>query len=86
MFGRRFLVSQTVRKTVWAALWRIFHQIKGQHQTGRKISIEDILRRMRRLEEFLYSAANNSDLFFKMQDQTVKKLKQVADDSFICIF
>jgi hypothetical protein len=41
---------------------------------------------MRRLEEFLYSAANNFDLFLKMQDQNVKKLKQVAGDSFICIF
>jgi hypothetical protein len=50
-----------------------FHQIKVRQPIGRKDSIQTEYRRSRRLEAFLYLAAQNFELFLNIQDQKKKK-------------
>jgi hypothetical protein len=56
--------------------WRIFfHQIKVRQPIGRKDSIQTVCRRMRRLDAFLYLAAQNFELFSNIQHQKKKRKK-----------
>jgi hypothetical protein len=48
---------------------RFFRQIKVREPIGRKDFIQIVCRRSRRLETFLYEAAQNFDLLSKIQDQ-----------------
>ena len=48
---------------------RFFQQIKVWQPIGRKDSIQTMCRRSRRLETFLYLAAQNFELFSNIQDQ-----------------
>jgi hypothetical protein len=46
-----------------------FHQIKVHRPIGRKYSVQTVCQRSRRLEAFLYEAAQNSEVFSNIQDQ-----------------
>jgi hypothetical protein len=51
-------------------LWRsVFHQVKVRQPIGTKDSVQTACRRSRRLEAFLYLAAQNFELFSNIQDQ-----------------
>jgi hypothetical protein len=58
-----------------AALWRISHQINVRQRIGRKDSLQAVYRKIRRLEAFLYFAAQNFELFTKIQDKNKKNKK-----------
>jgi hypothetical protein len=51
---------------------RFFHQIKVCQQIERKDSIQATCRKRRRLEAFLYLAAQNFKFFSKIQDHNYK--------------
>jgi hypothetical protein len=65
------LVSpKRARITGCAAPWWIFSSNKVCQPTGRKGSIQAVCRKMlKKLDRFLYEAAKNVNLFFKIQDQ-----------------
>ncbi len=47
----------------------IFQQIKVRQPIGRKDSIQNVISKSRRLDSFLYEAAQNFELFSNIQDQ-----------------
>jgi hypothetical protein len=49
-----------------------FQQIKGRQPTGRKDSKQTVIPTSRRLDSFLYEAAQNFELFSNSQDQNLK--------------
>jgi hypothetical protein len=49
-----------------------FHQTKVHQQIGRKDSIQTVCRRRRRLEAFLYEAAQIFEVLSNIQDQNEK--------------
>jgi hypothetical protein len=57
-----------------AAFWRISHQLNVRQPIGRKDSLQAVCRKIRRLEAFLYFAAQNFELFTKIQDKKIKKI------------
>jgi hypothetical protein len=48
------------------------HQINVRQPIGRKDSLQAVCRKIRRLEAFLYFAAQNFKLFTKIQDNNKK--------------
>jgi hypothetical protein len=48
---------------------RFFHQMKGRQPIGRKDSKQTVIQTSRRLDSFLYEAAQNLELFSNIQDQ-----------------
>jgi hypothetical protein len=59
-----------------------FHQKKVHQPIGRKDYIHAVCRRMKRLEAFLYLAAQNFKLFSKILDQNKKLKKLIVFDVF----
>ena len=57
-----------------------FQQIKVRQAIGRKDSKQTVIRTRRRLDSFLYEAAQNFELFSNIQDQNLKNQKHVAVD------
>jgi hypothetical protein len=55
-------------------------KIIGCQPIGRKDSVQAVCRRVRRLETFLYLAAQNFELFTKIQDQNSRLKKRIAVD------
>jgi hypothetical protein len=56
-----------------SAHWRIFSLIKVLKPIGTKDSIQTVCRRSKRLEAFLYLAAQNFELFSNIKDKSLKK-------------
>jgi hypothetical protein len=65
MFGGRFGVFKTGADYGLHSFRWIFHQIKVCQRVGRTDSIQAACRRIRRLDAFLYLAAQNFKLFSK---------------------
>jgi hypothetical protein len=69
--------------TAWSRIFEEFPiQIKECQLIGRKNSMQAVCRRRRRLEPFLYLAAQNFELFSKIKDRS-KKIKKTL--SFRCL-
>jgi hypothetical protein len=49
---------------------------------GRKDSIQTVILTSRRLDSFLYAAAQNFEVFSKILKTEIKNLKTLADDVF----
>jgi hypothetical protein len=58
-------------------LGEFFRQIIVRQPIGRQDSIQAVSRKMRRLEVFLYLAAQNLELFSKIQGQNIKIKKNL---------
>jgi hypothetical protein len=59
-----------------------FQQIKVRQPSGRKDSTQTVILASRRLDSFLYAAAQNFEVFSKILKTEIKNLKTVADDVF----
>jgi hypothetical protein len=57
-----------------------FRQIKGRQPKEREGFYTTVCRRSRRLEAFLYLAAQNFELFSNIQDKKLKNQKPIAVD------
>jgi hypothetical protein len=57
-----------------------FPQIKGRQPIGRKDSKQTVIPTSRKLDSFLYEAAQIFELFSNIQDQNLKNQKHIAVD------
>ncbi len=55
-----------------------FQQIKGRQPLGRQDSKQTMIPTTRRLDSFMYEAAQNFELFSNIQDQNLKNQKHLA--------
>jgi hypothetical protein len=62
---------------------RFFHQIKVRQPVGRNDSIQTVCQRSKRLEEFLYEAAQNFKRLFKYSRSKLKNQKPIAGDVLV---
>jgi hypothetical protein len=91
IFGLRFLSRifeefqhPAIQTEIVQHISGFFHQIKVRQPIGTKDSLQTVIRTSRRMDSFLYEAAQKFEVFSNIQNenQTIKNLPIAFDDYF----